>query len=97
MDFGYYPDTPYVRTQYYNEILAMVGPERLDEVYIHIENPHLGVEFYTDPAYLWYRDSFLEMSRKAECETFNCTGGGILFGEGVQWMGLGEFLKRENK
>ena len=39
----------------------------------------------------------LEMSRKAECETFNCTGGGILFGEGVQWMGLGEFLKRENK
>jgi len=92
MDFGYYADTPYIRTQYYYEILDLVGPDRLDEVYVHIRNPHLGQDFYTDPAYLWYRDIFLEMTQQAECETINCTGGGILFGPGIQWMGLPEFL-----
>lgn len=92
VDFGYYADTPYDRTQYYKEILALVGPDRLDEVFIRIPNPHTGQDFYTDPAYLWYRDSFLEMAREADCETHNCTAGGILFGEGVRWTPLERFL-----
>lgn len=92
MDFGYYPDRPYSQTQYYREILDLVGPGRLDEVFVRILNPHLGREFYTDPAYLWYRDVFLEMVQEAECETYNCTGGGILFGPGIHWITLTEFL-----
>lgn len=92
MDFGYYADTPYEQTQYYYEILGLVGAERLDEVFVHIHNPHVGADFYTDPAYLWYRDSFLQMAQQADCETFNCTGGGILFGDGVQVSTLGDFL-----
>jgi hypothetical protein len=95
MDFGYYLDTPYVQTQYYKEILALVGPDRLDEVYIRITNPYLGQDFYTDPAYLWYRDSFLEMAERAHCETINCTGGGILFGPGITWMDLSKFLAKD--
>lgn len=92
MDFGYYPDTPYSQTQYYREIFGLVGPDRVDEVFVRILNPHLGQEFYTDPAYLWYRDSFLEMAQQAGCKTYNCTGGGILFGPGIHWMTLPEFL-----
>jgi len=92
MDFGYYPETAYSQTQYYREILALVGPDRLDEVFIRVWNPHVGREFYTDPAYLWYRDSFLEMVTQAGCETYNCTGGGILFGRAIQWATLEEFV-----
>lgn len=92
MDFGYYHDTPYDKTQYYREILDLVGPDRMDEVYVRIHNPHVGADFYTDPAYLWYRDSFLEMARQADCRTVNCTEGGILFGEGVEVMPLAQFL-----
>ena len=92
MDFGYYPDTLYSQTQYYKEILSLVGQNRLDEVFIHIFNPHIAREFYTDPAYLWYRDAFLEMAQQAECETHNCTGGGILFGPKINWTTLTEFL-----
>lgn len=92
IDFGYYADTPYGQTQYYKEILALVGPERLDEVFVRVWNPHLNREFYTDPAYLWYRDSFLEMAQQAECETYNCTEGGILFGPAIHWTTLHDFL-----
>jgi hypothetical protein len=93
MDFGYYADTPHDKTQYYKEILALVGPDRLNEVFVRILNPHLGQEFYTDPAYLWYREAFLEMVQQADCETYNCTGGGILFGPGIHWVTLTEFLQ----
>ena len=92
IDFGYYAETPYSQTQYYKEILALVGPERLDEVFVRVWNPHLNREFYTDPAYLWFRDSFLEMAQQAECETYNCTGGGILFGPSIHWTTLHDFL-----
>lgn len=92
MDFGYYPETEYYQTQYYKEILALVGPDRLNEVYMRIRNPYVDREFYTDPIFLWYRDSFLEMAQGAECETYNCTDGGILFGPGVRWLSLQEFL-----
>jgi hypothetical protein len=92
MDFGYYPETPYVQTQYYKEILELVGPDRLDEIYVRLFNPHAHKEFYTDPAYLWYRNVFLEMVSGAGCETHNCTGGGILFGPGIHWGALKDFL-----
>lgn len=95
MDLGYYENTPYKQTQYYEHIVSLVGTERLDEVYVRIHNPHLNCEFYTDPAYLWYRDSFLEMAQQADCETINCTGGGILFGPGIQWMDLLGFLSQK--
>lgn len=93
MDFGYYADTPYTQTQYYKEILDLVGPDRLDEMFIRITNPHLDSEFYTDPAYLWYRDAFLQMAGWTDCETHNCTGGGILFGPGIRWTPLSDFLQ----
>jgi hypothetical protein len=92
MDLSYYDDTDYSETQYYYELLDLVGEENLDEVFSHIENPYLGRTWFTDPTYYWYRDIFLEMAPDAPCRTLNCTEGGILFGEGVEFVPLNDFL-----
>ncbi len=94
MDFSYYDETPYFNTQYYHEAVALVGEENLDAVYMRIHNPYLDAWFYTDPAYMWYRECLLEMAADAHCQTYNCTEGGILFGEGIEFIPLAEFLDR---
>lgn len=93
VDFSYYADTPYRNTQYYAEALALVGPDALDSVYMRVHNPHLDRWFFTDPAYMSYRQAFLEMAAEADCETFNCTEGGILFGDAVRFTSLDAFLE----
>jgi hypothetical protein len=93
MDFGYYADTPYRNTQYYKELVELFGEARLDEAFVRIFNPHLQQWYYTDPAYLWYRNCFLEMAADAACATYNCTEGGILFGEPIRFVSLREFLR----
>src|SRR5262245_1684788 len=94
MDLSYYDDTPYYNTQYYHELTALVGEQRLDSVFVRIHNPYVGRTFYTDPAYLWYRQCFLELAPEADCQTYNCTGGGILFGDAIEFMELDHFLSR---
>ena len=92
MDFGYYAETPYKNTQYYHEALSLVGEENLDDLYMKVYNPYLEKWFYTDPAYMWYRECFLQMADHASCQTFNCTEGGILFGENITFSNLSSFL-----
>lgn len=95
MDFGYYADTGYEQTQYYRELVSLVGEDRLGEVFVPVDNPHTEIGFFTDPAYLWYRDVFLEMAAMAAeggVETYNCTGGGILFGDPLKWADLPTFI-----
>jgi hypothetical protein len=92
VDFSYYEGTPYRNTQYYREAVALVGESDLDSVYIRVFNPHLAAWFYTDPAYMWYRECFLEMAEEAECVTYNCTEGGILFGDAIRFVPLRDFL-----
>ena len=99
MDLGYYAETPYRETQYYHELCELVGEANLDQVFVHMQNPHMQQDFYTDPAYLWYRDSFLQMAgraRAAGVTTYNCTGGGILFGEGIEFASFDSFVKESN-
>ena len=38
---------------------------------------------------------FLDIVGVAGCRTFNCTEGGTLFGDGVEFVTLKEFLERE--
>jgi hypothetical protein len=90
-DFSYPPGTPYEKTQYYPELVELLG-ERYAEGYTHVENPHMGETWFCDPAYLWFRDVFLSMAREADCETLNCTEGGILFGAGIGFVELERFL-----
>ena len=96
MDFGYAPGTPYERTQYYPELLQLLGG-RFSEAYTQVPNPHVGETWFCDPAYLWFRDVFLATAREADCETFNCTEGGILFGDGIEFTPLEEFLTRAER
>lgn len=96
MDFSYYADTQHSQTQYYYELIELVGKEKLAEVFIAIENPYLKKTFYTDPTYFWYRESFLEMAQDAPCHTYNCTEGGILFGPGVDHVPLDDFLTKHS-
>jgi Protein of unknown function DUF115 len=91
MDLGYPPGTPYAKTQYYPELVELLGA-RHAEGFIHLENPELNETWFTDPAYFWYREVFLEMAQVAECETTNCTEGGLLFGPGVRTASLDAFL-----
>ena len=92
MDLGYPPGRPYAQTQYYPELRELFG-ERYEEAFIRLENPHTGETWYTDPAYYWFRDVFLEMVNDAKCQTYNCTEGGTLFGPGIKTVPLDEFFK----
>ncbi len=91
MDLSYAPGTPFENTQYYKEIKELFG-ERASEAYIKVYNPYLKETWFTDPAYYWYRQSFLEMVPRTDCKTFNCTEGGILFGKGIRFVQLWKFL-----
>ena len=93
MDFSYYWDTPYKNTQYYWDAVNLVGEANLDSIFIDIENPYLNKLFYTDPAYYWFKKAFLELAADADCITYNCTEGGILFGENINFAPLSTFLE----
>ena len=90
-DLGYAPGTPIANTQYFKEIEEIFGESAAD-AFIDVYNPYTGETWFTDPAYYWYRQSLLEMAPNAGCTTFNCTEGGILFGEGIEYVPLSEFL-----
>jgi len=92
VDFSYYDDTPYLNTQYYYEAVELVGEDNLESLFTRFYNPHVGAWFYTDPAYLWYRQCFLEMAEDSDFETFNCTEGGILFGDNINCIPFRDFL-----
>ncbi len=91
MDFGYAPGTDYQKTQYYPELKALLG-DRIAEAFISIPNPYENETWFCDPTYYWYRESFLEMSLHADCETYNCTEGGTVFGNGIHYTKLDSFL-----
>lgn len=91
MDFSYAPGTPLQKTQHYSDIVELFG-DRAPEAYISVHNPYLEQTWFTDPPYYWYRENMLQMAQDADCTTFNCTEGGILFGEGIEFIPLAEFF-----
>lgn len=96
MDLSYTPDTPIEKTQYSKEIRDLFG-ERATDAFIRVHNPYLKETWYSDPAYYWYRQTFLQMAREADCVTFNCTEGGILFGKPIRFVPLLEFFNKRNR
>jgi len=91
IDLGYAPGTPYEKTQYYPELVEILG-DRHREAFIHTTHPETGEVWFSDPAYHWFREVFLEMARSADCRTVNCTEGGLLFGPGITTATLDSFL-----
>lgn len=92
MDLGYAPGTPLRRTQYYHELIKFYPEDQLEQAYIQIYNPHLNETWFTDPTYYWYRQCFLDVVRQSGWTTYNCTEGGTLFGEGIEFMALDQFI-----
>jgi len=93
MDLGYRQDLPYKMTQGYPELVQMLGEENVtSELFPVIENPESGETYYTDPTYFWYRKNTLDLIANSGATLYNCTGGGILFGDGVRQIALQEFL-----
>ncbi len=94
MDYGYYHDTPYNQTQGYYELLAHLGENTLPDKYFHeTEFPLTGEKFYTDTTYFWYKQNFLELIKKSNTVTFNCSEGGTLCEEKIECIFLEQFLK----
>lgn len=91
MDFSYPPGTDVVNTQYY-EHLKEIFPDNPSKGLIFLDNPYTGETLCTDLAYYWYNRSFLSMAPLASCKTYNCTEGGILFGDGVEFSKLSKVL-----
>lgn len=91
MDFGYAPGTPYFRTQYWYELQELFG-DRAAEAFTNVYNPHIDQTWFCDPTYLWFKKVFLNLAKEANCTTYNCTEGGILFGEPIKFIPLSEFL-----
>lgn len=93
MDLSYHPETPVQNTQYYDELVELFG-DRAEEAFIRVYNPYLKETWYTDPTYYWYRQGLLELVRQADCETYNCTEGGIVFGKGIKFIPFKDFLEK---
>ena len=94
MDLGYKKDLPYNTTQTYYELAAMVGEDNLTDKYFpEYTNPLTGEIYYTDPTYYWYRQNLLDLVKNSNATLFNCTEGGILFGDNVECIGLNDFMR----
>ncbi len=93
MDLGYRQDLPYRMTQGYPELVQMLGEENVtSDLFPVIENPDTGEICYTDPTYCWYRNNTLDLIANSGATLYNCTGGGILFGDGVVTLSLQQFI-----
>lgn len=88
LDLGYPPDTPFSRTQYYNEVVDLLG-DRHPEAFVRFDNG-----WYADPAYCWYREAFMMLAARTDSVTYNCTEGGTVFGGAIRTQSLDEFLER---
>jgi len=94
MDFGYYADLPYSKTQKYYELIDHLGTTEGLEAHFPIYTyPLTGEKFYTDVTYSWYRKNFLELLALSSVSTVNCTGGGVLFGDRLTCVTLDTFLE----
>ncbi len=91
MDCSYPPGTAVRNTQYYEHLLELF-PENPEKGLIKVYNPFLDETWITDPGYYWYAQIFKKMAPLASCVTYNCTEGGILFGDGIEFMKLSDVL-----
>ncbi len=94
MDFAYYGDTPYEKTQYYDQFREFMPEDQIPHAFKHIRHPHTREDYFTDPAYYWYREAFLEFAEGMDgCELVNATEGGILFGDTITCLTIEDVIE----
>lgn len=91
MDLGYPNGTKVINTQFY-EFMWHLPLELAETFLIEIENPYTKGIYLSDPVYYWYRFWMIEAIKQAECVTVNCSGEGTLFGDGVLWQSIEQFV-----
>jgi hypothetical protein len=96
MDCSYPPGTQVRNTQYYEHLLELF-PDNPEAGLVKIYNPYLNETWITDPGYFWYAQIFKQMAPHAPCITYNCTEGGILFGQGIEFARLADVLDYFNE
>ena len=62
--------------------------------FVEADFPLTNETFYTDPTYYWYRNNFMDLHKISQNYTYNCTEGGILFGDNLECMFLSEYLDK---
>jgi hypothetical protein len=93
-DFSYNNDSSFYNTQNYYSAVDLVGKNNLNKFFIPVHNHILDEWYYTDPQYMYYKKIFLEMVKYSKCTTYNCSMGGILFGDNIKFTNLSTFLKK---
>lgn len=103
LDFGYMAGTKIEDTIYYKAYLHMLelakeDPLLVDRYYRVITNPDSETEVLVDINWDNYAYVFKLYAKKAwiqsKLRTINCNPSSSLFGEGIEYMPLEEFLKR---
>ena len=95
MDLGYYQsDTSYELTQTYHSLREKVGGEGFKDYFPEFSYPGTNEKFFTDPTYYWYRSNLLDLIAASGARLYNCTGGGTLFGNGVECLEIEDFCRR---
>jgi hypothetical protein len=97
MDLGYPASTPLNETQTWYELHEFADtPEDMERFFPRFRFPLTGETYFTDPTYYWYRRNFFELLEQSNAKTYNCTGGGTLFGEGIECLDLDTFLRMKD-
>jgi hypothetical protein len=68
-----------------------VGEEDFKDYFPEFSYPGTNEAFFTDPTYYWYRSNVLDLVAVSGTTLYNCTGGGTLFGLGIECMELEQF------
>ena len=97
IDFGYEEGTPLEKTQYFSGFMetAHGNVELVKTAYKTYYNPYWKCKAITDPVFDHYRNAFLDSVKQTPSfvETYNCTEGGCIFGDGIPCMMFEDFLK----
>lgn len=102
MDFGWplYKEDGSVmllnETDYFPKYAAMHGNnvEKIAACYRRVYHPFFKTEAITDFVYQTYWDAFMSWVKAIGVKTINCTGGGVIFGEGIECMNFEDFLEK---
>ena len=57
-----------------------------------IENPYTNQKLILNPLFISWRIEFLELIEAKRVKTYNCTGGGSIFGRDIEYLELEDFI-----
>jgi hypothetical protein len=103
IEFAWSDDTPYSDTQYYNQLMKSFdkNQEKVEEQFIHVNNPRNGNVYIADPVYYAYflmlKEIWSELPSEIKDNTYNLTSEGILNIDDLKYIHIKKFLELEQK